>query len=74
MTLLLKNIRMNNILSSSMLENIKILREVKRFTPFHKEIQQNYQDQEALAKYLEAIFKMKEEKEEQREGGYHYDL
>lgn len=72
MTLLLKNIRMNNIISSSMLENLKILRETKRFTPFHKEIQQHYQDQELLTKYIEAILKMKEDEEDTREGSYNF--
>jgi hypothetical protein len=36
MTVLERNIRFNNIISSSMLENIKIIRDMKRYTPYHK--------------------------------------
>lgn len=36
MTVLEKHIRFNNIISSSMLENVKIIRDIDRFTPFHQ--------------------------------------
>ena len=63
MTILLKNIRFNNILSSSMLENIKIIRDMKRFTPYHQEIQNNYKNIEGLDKYTAMILKEEQEKE-----------
>ena len=44
MTVLQKNIRFNNIISSSMLENLKVIRDMKRFTVFHREIQTTYRE------------------------------
>ena len=45
-----------------MLENIKIIKEMKRFTAYHQEIQNNYRDCEALQKYISKILEVKEEK------------
>lgn len=38
---------------------------MNRFTPYHKEIQQNYANSENLAPYLKVILEAKEEKEEE---------
>ena len=37
-----KNFRLNNVICSSMLENLKILSQIKRFTKLHAEIQRQY--------------------------------
>jgi hypothetical protein len=39
MMVLIKNMKFNNLICSSMLENMKILKELKRFTPYHRFIQ-----------------------------------
>jgi hypothetical protein len=72
MTLLLRNIKLNNIMSSSMLENIKILRDMKRFTVYHQEIQNNYAEVEALKRYIQKILEAKPQ--EESEDGDLFDL
>ena len=65
MTVLEKNIRFNNMISSSMLENIKIIRDMNRFSPYHKEIQTHYKDSETLGRFIEKILEVKEEKNDE---------
>lgn len=38
-----------------MLENIKIISQMKRFTPYHTYIQLNYGESESLAKFIAKI-------------------
>jgi len=64
MIVLEKNVKFNNVISSSMLENIRIIRDINRFTSFHREIQNNYQQSEALSKFVVKILEVKEEKGE----------
>ena len=55
MMVLSKHLRFNNIISSSMLENLRIIRNMSHYTSFHKEIQLNYREVPDLAKYLALI-------------------
>lgn len=61
MMLLSKNIALNNVISSSMLENLKLITSIKHYTPYHQFLQLNYANAEHLHKYIAKIFTAKPE-------------
>lgn len=61
MLILEKNISYNNIISSSLLQNLKILKMSKRLTPFHQYLNENYSQNQSLHKYIEPILAFKPE-------------
>lgn len=61
MMLLSKNINLNNVISSSMLENLKLIGEMRHYTPFHQFVQLNYSNIEHLQKFISKILTLKPE-------------
>lgn len=61
MMILNKNLRFNNVICSSMLENLKILSQINRFTKFHAEIQKNYVSEPSSISFIGKILQVKEE-------------
>lgn len=73
MTVLQKNIRLNNLISSSMLENLRIIRDIPRFTPYHRDIQTHYQHADTLRQYLKPILEAKEEKDDDEAKSFNHE-
>lgn len=61
MMLLSKNIALNNLISSSMLENLKIISQMQQYTPYHQFIQLNYAHEPHLQRYIAKILALRPE-------------
>lgn len=59
MMLLCKNIALNNVISSSMLENLKLVAAIKNYTPFHHFLQNNYTNHVPLLRFIDKILATK---------------
>jgi hypothetical protein len=65
MTLLCKNLALNNVISSSMLENLKLVCSMKHHTPFHQYLQLNYSNNYSLLRFIERILAVKPESKQE---------